>query len=202
MMNKYNINQTTLKILCLYNGDYDRRLHTREVARETGVDVKAVQQQLKRLEGNNIITSETTGRNKDHRLNTDNILTRYYLILAETYATTTYLAEHYKIRKILDEVDKEIRGMMLIFGSYAKGEEDEDSDIDILIINNNGDGVDLTEVEKIVGVEISAKNITREQFNRGIINGDPLVMEAISHHILLRGIDEFTQVRCRHHAKR
>jgi hypothetical protein len=43
MMKGYNINQTTLKILGLYRSDYRRSLHLRQIARETNVDVKAVQ---------------------------------------------------------------------------------------------------------------------------------------------------------------
>jgi len=61
MMKEYNINQTTLRILGLYVSDY-KALHLRKVARETKVDVKAVQLQLKRLEKRNILSSIMKGR--------------------------------------------------------------------------------------------------------------------------------------------
>jgi len=57
MLEEYNINQTTLKILGLYRSDYGRSMHLRKIARETKVDVKAVQLQLKRLERLNILSS-------------------------------------------------------------------------------------------------------------------------------------------------
>jgi DNA-binding Lrp family transcriptional regulator len=201
MMDKYNINQTTLKILQLYSSDYHRRLHTREIARETGVDVKATQQQLKRLERNNILSSQTIGRNKEHRLNTDNILTRYYMTLAETYASVTYLGEHYNIKKIVDETQNEIRGTAILFGSHAKGEEKEESDIDLFIITDNEKRPDFTEAGNLIGREINAKSTSRDNFLRGLENNDPLIIEVKSHHILLKGIDEFTEVMWRHYAR-
>ncbi|MHB8545492.1 MAG: hypothetical protein ACYDAJ_01835 [Nitrosotalea sp.] len=50
MLEEYNINQTTLKILGLYLDDYKKSLHLREISRETKIDVKAIQLQLKKLE--------------------------------------------------------------------------------------------------------------------------------------------------------
>lgn len=201
MMDKYNINQTTLRILGLYAGDYERRLHIREISRETRVDVKAIQIQLKRLEENNILQSKTSGRNKEHSLNISNTLTRYYLILAETYTTATYLAEHYHIKRIVDEVGDNMQGPTILFGSYAKGEEDEQSDVDILTITDTQQRLDTQETSNLIGKEINAKNTTRDNFVEGL-DEDPLIIEAASHHIVLRDIDQFTQLMWRHYARR
>ena len=84
MMEEYNINQTTLKILGLYRSDYGRSLHLRQIARETKVDVKAIQLQLKRLERMNILSSLRKGRNKEYTVNLQNSIAKYYLMLAET----------------------------------------------------------------------------------------------------------------------
>jgi predicted transcriptional regulator len=72
MMKKYNINQTTLKMLGLYRSNYDASFHVRAVARETNIDVKAIQLQLKMLEKINVVSSTQKGRNKEYSLNLDN----------------------------------------------------------------------------------------------------------------------------------
>ena len=77
MMEEYNINQTTLKILGLFRNDYRRSLHLRQIARETRVDVKAVQLQLKRLERMNILSSLLKGRNKEYSVNLRNSIAKY-----------------------------------------------------------------------------------------------------------------------------
>jgi hypothetical protein len=64
MMEEYNINQTTLKILGLYMSDYRRSLHLRQIAR--------VQLQLKRLKRMNILSSVRKGRNKEYSVNLQN----------------------------------------------------------------------------------------------------------------------------------
>ena len=56
MLEKYNITQTTLKILGLYTNNYKKSLHLREISRQTKVDVKAIQLQLKKLEAINILS--------------------------------------------------------------------------------------------------------------------------------------------------
>ena len=57
MLEKYNINQTTLRILGLYRNDYKNPLHLREISRRTEVDVKSVQLQVRGLEKVNILSS-------------------------------------------------------------------------------------------------------------------------------------------------
>jgi len=43
MMGEYNINQTTLAIMVLCRSNYRRACYLREIARDVGIDVKAVQ---------------------------------------------------------------------------------------------------------------------------------------------------------------
>lgn len=86
-MEKYNVNQTTLTIIGIYRSNYWRACYLREIAREVEVDVKAVQHQVKRLERLNILTSKERGRITEYRLNLTNVLTRYSIILAETFTS-------------------------------------------------------------------------------------------------------------------
>jgi predicted nucleotidyltransferase len=202
MMEKYNINQTTLKILLLYASNYKKSLHLREIARETKVDVKAVQLQLKRLEKINVLSSIVKGRNKEYRLNLSNLMTKYYMMLAETFASIVYLGKNFLIKKIISEVGNHVEGAILLFGSFAKGQITKKSDIDLFfIVEKKLDRSVVSEVGNLVGREISVKSASRRQFLKGLEDGDPLIREVVSNHIVLKGVDDFCEIMWRYHAR-
>jgi hypothetical protein len=203
MMNNYNINQTTLKILALYRSNYATAFHVREVARKIKVDVKAVQLQLRMLENVNVVLSIVKGRNKEYRLNLDNYIVKYYMILAETFASITYVGGNFEIKKFISEAIDQICGCVVLFGSFAKGEMTLASDIDLLVISDRKPDIDaVVEVGKLIGREISVKSITEEIFLEGLMNGDPLIREVISNHITLKGIDTVCNAMWLYHTKR
>ncbi len=201
MMEEYNINQTTLKILALYTGDYTKPLHLRAIAREAGVDVKAVQHQLKRLEGTNLLASQVQGRNKEYRLNLANPAGRYYMVIAEAYATILFLATHLPVKRIIGEIMDNVDGSIIIFGSQVKGGAGKESDIDLLALT--GREVDRGPVEEAAGLanrKVSLKSMTKSQFVRGLEKNDPLVREVTADHILLKGIEDFCEILWRYYA--
>ena len=192
MMEKYNINQTTLKILALYRNNYNVSLHVREIARKTNVDVKAVQLQLKRLEGLNILSSALKGKNKEYRLNLSNLTAKHYMTMAEAFSTIIFLSKNFMIKKTASETGDKIDGIMLLFGSFAKGSATKKSDIDIFVITNKKfDKSAIDEVGAIIGRKISIKSSTKKQFLDGLKNSDPLISEVALNHITLKGIDDF-----------
>jgi predicted nucleotidyltransferase len=205
MMKEYNINQTTLKILGLYRSDYRRSLHLRQIARETRVDVKAVQLQLKRLERMNILSSVRKGRNKEYSVNLQNSIAKYYLMLAETFASITYLTRTFLVKKIASEIGDSLEGTTILFGSYAKGESNKESDVDLFVMNEKKLGAlpknIVRDVGDRIGREISVKHGTKRQFLKGLEEGDPLVREVVSSHVLLRGVDDFCNLMWRYHAR-
>ena len=202
MMEEYNINQTTLKILGLYASDYRKSLHLREISRETNVDVKAVQLQLKRLEKINVLSSTVKGRNKEYYLNLGNVMTRYYLVLAETFVSLSYLGKNFLIKKVIGEIGNNVEGSVILFGSFAKGQATKKSDIDLFIISEREfDSGAIREAGNLVGREISVKSSNKEQFLKGLENGDPLIREVVSSHVILKGVDDFCDIMWRYHAR-
>ena len=202
MMNEYNINQTTLKILGLYRNDYRLSLHLREIARRTNVDVKAIQMQARRLEGANILTSATRGRNREFSLNIENHLTRYHMLLAEAFASITFVTAHFSVKKVATSIGDRIDGILILFGSFAKGTADEESDVDLFAVTEREIDADvIEETSKAIGREICVKSANRDQFLRGLEEGDSLVKEVVSNHVLLKRIDEFCEIMWRYHAR-
>ncbi|NWG09879.1 MAG: nucleotidyltransferase domain-containing protein [Nitrososphaerales archaeon] len=202
MLEEYNINQTTLKILGLYNNDYRRSLHLREIARETKVDVKAIQLQLKRLEKMDVLSSVFKGRNKEYCPNLSNSITKYYMILAETFSSINYLTRNFLIKKTVNEIRDKIEGAIILFGSFAKGEATEESDVDLFILTDRKlDRNALVEAGSLIGRVISVKSSNKKRFLEGLKSNDPLVREVVSNHILLKGIDDFCDIMWRYYAR-
>lgn len=202
MMEEYNMNQTTLAILALYRSNYRRACYLREIARDVGIDVKAVQLQVKRLERLNILTSARRGRITEYRLNLANVLTRYFLVLAETFATAEYLAKNFAIKKLVNELGDAIDGGLILFGSFAKGQTRRESDIDAMVITEkrvNRDAFESTGA--LIGRNVSLKIARPHQFLRGLRENDPLVREVAANHVILKGIDQFCELMWRYYAR-
>ena len=200
MLEEYNITQTTLKIIGLYADNYKKSIHLREIARETDVDVKSIQLQLKKLERINVLSSILKGKNKEYTLNLNNVITKYYLIMAEGFISVIYLKKHFLIKKILDEIGKKIYDPLILFGSFVKGGHTKESDIDIFVISEKKiDKRVALETSDLVDREINIKSSNKTQFFNGLQNKDPLVNEVVSNHIILKGIDQFCEIMWRYH---
>jgi predicted transcriptional regulator len=85
MGKKYTI-PTPSRIIGIYSNEYNKSVYLRELARAIKIDHKAVGLQLKKLEHANVLSSVKKGRNLEYRLNLDNIVTKYYIILSEIFA--------------------------------------------------------------------------------------------------------------------
>src|SRR5574337_526452 len=181
MLEEYNINQTTLKILGLYLDDYKKSLHLREISRETKIDVKAIQLQLKKVEKINVLSSIIRGRDKDYRLSLNNVTTKYYLVMAEIFVSIIYLKKNFMIKKIVGEIENKIHDPLILFGSFAKGTYTKESDVDVFIISDKKISTSsIIEATNMVGREISLKSANRQQFLEGLRNNDPLIKEVVS----------------------
>lgn len=201
MLEEYNITQTTLKIIGLYTDNYMKSIHVREIARETDVDVKSVQIQLKKLERINVLSSILRGRNKEYALNLNNVITKYYLIMAESFISVIYLKKHFLIKKILDEMNPKIDESLVLFGSFVKGGHTKESDVDLFVIGEEKiDKKIALETSDLVGRDINMKFSSKAQFLSGLKNKDPLVSEVVSNHVLLKGIDQFCEIMWRYYA--
>jgi predicted transcriptional regulator len=205
MMKEYNINRTTLKILGLYRNDYSRWMHVREIARETDVDVKAVDMQLRRLEKINILASVVKGRNKEYHMNLGNASTKYYMVLAETFATISFLSGNFIVKKIAGEILDRVDVPLILFGSHAKGRAIKESDVDLFALREKTTKRSLesavAEASNLTGREINLKSATKGQFLKGLEAGDPLIREVVSEHIVLKGLDEFCGILWRYYAE-
>ena len=192
MGEKIPVAGTALSIMRLYAGDYRLSLHMREIARRVGADVSSVRLHLQRLERISVLVRSKAGRNIAFSPNLDNLFTRHYMVMAESFASVEYMRRHYIAKRVLKDLDMHVDGALVLFGSYAREEHDDESDVDLLVVGPRirDKGV-VDDVRKTAGAWLDIKYATPRQVSLGLRRGDPLVCEAVSNHVVLKGADAF-----------
>src|SRR5208337_1224001 len=160
---------------------------------------------LKTLEEFKILKTEITGKNKQYTLNKDNVLTKYYLIVAEELATIDYLEKTFIAKKLAEQLNNvEISSPLILFGSYAKGYANEESDIDIFCIGKltENQKKNTEKFEATFGKKINIKAATAENFQAGLRAGDILIKEIVANHIVISNPDPFVTMLWRQYIER
>lgn len=192
MKEKYNINSTTLGIIMLYADNYEKHLRLREISRRVGIDVKAVRRQLLKLRHDNIILSEPNGKNVEYMLNLNNQAGKFLIISAEAYKSLLFIESKFIIKKLIGVLDFESDSIVILFGSFVKGAEDKKSDIDLLVFGNTKPNAeDIALAGAVISRKISINYFKMANFRNMLVSHDTILLEAISNHILLKGIDIF-----------
>lgn len=195
-----------LEILALYLSDYTTRMHVRQISRVTSRNHRTVSLALKRLERQGIVKHEDVGKNKQYSLNLDNVITRDCLKNAESLRSMEFLEKHFVLKKLLTELSQDMRDTaLMLFGSYAKGEETEMSDIDLLILKDENEGKmlkDITEFAARHNINIQIQKTTKEQFELAIREKDTLVVEIMKHHVILNNAELFIDIFWRYFHER
>lgn len=192
-----------LSIMRLYAGDYRLCLHMREIARRVGADVSSVRLRLQRLERINVLGRSRAGRNVGFSPSLDNLFTRQYMVTAECFASVEYMRRHYLAKRILGDLDRHVDGALVLFGSYAREEHDDESGVDLLVVGPRiRDGGVVDYVRRTAGARLDIKHATPLQVSQGLRRGDPLVREAVSSHVVLKGADAFCGAVWRCHVGR
>jgi predicted nucleotidyltransferase len=206
-MEKKDTIPTAFKIIYEYSNDYHKSMHLRELARAIKIDHKAVGLQLKRLEQANVLSSATKGKNLEYRLNLNNIITKYYMVISEIFAAKNLIESKFLIKKLINGIDKEVDGPIILFGSFSNGKETRDSDVDIMIltdrtINSSNNYRIFGSVGSEINREINIKKVTRDGLISGLSKKDPFVLEVINNHIILKGTEEFCNILWEYYGNR
>ena len=202
MMDRYRMTHTTLRILRLYAVDYRLRLHVREAGRRIGADMTAARLQLARLEGIGILRSARAGRNLAYSLNLGNPVARNYLVMAEYYAAAVHMGRNYLAKRALEDLDEHADGAIVLFGSYAREEQDGQSDIDLLVLGRKRpDAGAVKRLSLTTGVRFDVKHETPGRFAGMLRRDSPLAGEILASHIALKGADDLCRLAWKRYAK-
>jgi len=194
-----------MKIINLFRSNYLSQYHIRGMAKLTKKNHVTLLPHLKYLEENKILIAKTIGKNKEYSLNFENIITKNFLILSETFEATGLLEKIFLMKKITKEIfNLKLSGTIIIFGSYANETFKDDSDIDMFYLGQITD-MEIQNIEKIgktYGRNINVKKSSLKNFELGLRNKDPLIIEIIKNHIIIHNAEQFINLLWRFYDER
>ena len=158
-----------------------RKSHLREISRSLNESHSTIHRKLANLKKENILDSKTEGKNKIFFLK-DTLKAKSLVYSAELYKLIKTIGKYPELEIILNEIKKNSdEKMIILFGSYAKGNAEKSSDIDIYIETSNSKIMpQIEQINSKISVKIGG-------FNKN----SPLIKEIIKDHVILRGFERF-----------
>jgi len=190
MYKKINITENTLQILSLFTNEFSREYYIREVNKLLEISPRTAQLILEDLEDKGIIESKTRGKIKTYKINLSEF-TKKYLVFVEQYKAIAFLENNLMIKEIVEKITPNVKGIGIIFGSYAKGIEKKGSDLDIFVAGNYNKE-EIKRVSKNFGIDISIKCYPIKTFEKNK-NKDILLKEILKNHIVFVNAEQFIQ---------
>ena len=157
------------------------KTHLREIARNLQESHSTILRKINELLKENVLDYKKEGKNKIFFIK-NNLKAKNYVYSAEIHKLNGLLKKHPELSIILEDIKKDFsKGMIILFGSYAKGIPKKDSDIDIYLeTNDNNLKTRVKEANSKLSIKIGkfdAKSL--------------LIKEIIKNHIIIRGLENF-----------
>ena len=130
--------ESSFKVAELIFNRPNTSFHIRELARKTGLSTTAVIRAAEELAGFSIVSIEKTALTTNIKADLESDTYMFYKKVFNLYRLEQY--------NILSTIKEAYRAKTIVlFGSFAKGEDVEGSDVDILVLTNSKEKVDLNE---------------------------------------------------------
>lgn len=184
------VNDIDLKILSLFTKGYEKEYYIREVEKLLKVSSRTALVTLAKLEKKGLLESKTRGKIKAYSIK-KSILSREFFLLTEQYKKIEFLGKNHLVKEVLEKADGYLQGMVVAFGSYAKGIQKEDSDLDLFIVGAF-DEKKIKETGHRYGLDISIKSYPMDIFEKEI-RDDILLKEIVENHIIIKDAEGFVR---------
>lgn len=157
------------------------KTHLREIARILYEPHSTILRRINELIKDNILDYKKEGKNKIFFIK-NNLNAKNYVYSAEIHKLNKILKKHPKLSIILEDIKKNFpKGMIILFGSYAKNNVKKSSDIDIYLeTSDNKIKNKLKELNSKLSIKIGKFDIK-----------SLLIKEIIKNHIIIRGLENF-----------
>ena len=163
-----------------------RRVHIRELARNSGLSAPSLMREAKSLVKIGLLLEERDGNRVDYLAN---VASPLYAVLSELVAKTA--GAEIALKEAFSDSDNDV---VFIYGSRAKGMERTDSDYDVLVIGREGLRKTVARAGAVanrIGVEVNPYVITTEEFRQRISSGNHFLKEVMaSQKIFLKGDED------------
>lgn len=175
VQNKNNLKLEIISVLL------KNKTHLREIARILNKPHSTILRKINEFVKENILDYKKEGKNKIFFIK-NNLKAKNYIYSAEINKLNKVLEKYPRLSVILGDIKKNFsKGMIILFGSYAKGNSKENSDIDIYLeTNDNKIKNKLKELNSKLSIKIG-------KFDEKSL----LIKEIIKNHIIIRGLENF-----------
>ncbi|MFA4844296.1 MAG: nucleotidyltransferase domain-containing protein [Candidatus Margulisiibacteriota bacterium] len=167
--------EITQQVLNYFFLNPQESLYINELARQLSLDKRNLVKKIKELENDGLLISWSRGNLKLYAINRKFPLYKEYKnIVLKTVG----------FEKELKDVLKGTAGAekAYIYGSYARDKMDAHSDIDLLVIGNHGVVLlqrKISRLQKKIGREINAVNMSAGEFRKRRANQDPFLQNIL-----------------------
>lgn len=156
------------------------------IAKKKNQNQKSVQLFLDSLETEGILKSRFEGKNKLFSWNKNNqLIVTQFILSVEHLRTLYFYKSNPLIKQVLEELLPEIKGIALIFGSFADNTQTGGSDVDIAIIGKY-DEESIQRIIELYNLDISIKHMKKYEENA-------LTKEIQKKHILLKNAEMYVK---------
>ena len=166
--------ESVFKVAELIFNNPNKTFHIRLLEKETGFSTTAIIDCIKELKDYEIIKIEETPLTTNIKANIDSEAYRFYKLVFNLCRLKKY--------GFVDELIGLFNNpeAIILFGSFAKGEDIEESDIDILIISSHKSHENLEDFKTIFEKELNRKinihillslNKSSKEFKNAVANG-------------------------------
>ncbi len=190
MYNKINITENGLQIISLFTDGFDREYYIREVEKLLKISPRTAQLILEDLENKGIIESKVKGKIKSYKLKI-NELSKRYLTFVEQYKSIAFMEKNLLVKEVVEKICPFIKGIGIIFGSYAEGTSNKESDLDVFIAGDY-EKEEFKKISRNLGIEISVKCYPLKTFENAA-NQDILLKEVLKNHVVFINTELFIQ---------
>ena len=153
------------KILELFYKGKEKKIHLRDIARQTKMNENSASRFLSSLEGQGVLKSEKDGNLKKYSIRKNNIVYSIFTLFDVEKFNMLPLLRRNAIGYFFKEL-KEKPVILFLFGSTAKGTFTNKSDIDLLVIINKKIKIEEAQryAEAQTGIRINCFQINYKSF--------------------------------------
>lgn len=154
--------------------------HLRQLAKDLEINHMTIKRVLDGLLKENILDVKKQGRNNIFSIK-KTLEAQNAVYSAELYRFNKFINKHIQLKREIIELKKLSLKLILIFGSYAKGDESKESDIDIYVETKD------EKMKKIIEKINSKFSVKIGMYNKNNL----LIKEIEKNHVIIKGVEDF-----------
>ena len=181
-----------LKIINYLGKEFDKEFTMHELSRILKIPYASFYRTVDGMR--DLLIIKKIGKAKTLKLSLVNPVIRSYLAISSEEEKRLFLLKKPIIKAI--HRDLNTKDIVLLFGSYAKGEEREKSDIDLMVINRSGDKtISFSRHEMIFDRQINPMFFKVQEYKAMLKDNEENVgKQALRGHIILNNPEHFWDV--------